>query len=83
MSEDFRHHRVSREIIFVPVPVGGSPELIRQSRPPAYKRNAPTHWRPANKPPTKGERTVNFLHAITRQDEEVRRFMQERRSHAG
>ena len=36
MTENFRHHRVSREIIFVEVPTAGSPKEANCRRPPKY-----------------------------------------------
>ena len=36
---DARHHHAHREIIFVPVPCGGSPETIRQTKPGRYPRD--------------------------------------------
>jgi hypothetical protein len=37
MVENFRHHRASRDVqmIIVPVPCGGSPEPLRRQPPPA------------------------------------------------
>ena len=54
---DGRHHRVNREIIFVPVPVAGSPEPLRQAKPPAYKSTRRAPWQPQTRPPSnrKGE----------------------------
>jgi hypothetical protein len=71
---DGRHHRVSREIIFVEVPVGGSPKEAHRHRPGPYKRDQLGHWRPATRPPNKAEKLARFLDSIRRQDEIVREF---------
>jgi hypothetical protein len=57
MVENFRHHRASRDVqvIIVPVPCGGSPEPLRRQPPSAYKRNQWSPWRPADKPPRLSE----------------------------
>ena len=78
MPRDYRHHH----IVLVPVPVGGV-DFGRQAKPPAYKRNQPTHWRPAQHPPSKAERAARFLDSVARQEQEVRRFLEESRRHAG
>jgi hypothetical protein len=65
---DFRHHRASREIIFVPVPVGGSPEPFREVKPGQFKRNPPTHWRPAQAIPSKGKATLELMRQIAAQE---------------
>jgi hypothetical protein len=75
----YRHHRAhaggpETRIVFVEVPVAGV-DFGRQAKPPAYKRNQPGHWQPRTKPPTKAERTIRFLDAITRQEAEVRAWM--------
>ena len=83
---DYRHHRVSREIIFVPVPVAG-PDFGRHGKPPNYPVQRREAWRPATRPPSKAERSVRLLNAIVRQDEEVREFLRQAREgsrrHAG
>ena len=61
---DRRHHRVSREIIFVPVPVAGSPEPLRQAKPGKYPSTQRQAWRPATRPPNKAAATVNLLRQI-------------------
>jgi hypothetical protein len=76
---DYRHHHV----VLVPVPVeAGSPESIRQSKPPAYKRDRLGHWRPQRDTPArlnKAEALRRLLDAMRRQNEEVRAFMEARR----
>jgi hypothetical protein len=63
---DGRHHRVNREIIFVPVPVAGSPEPLRRAKPPAYKSTRRAPWQPARAIPSnsKGAATVRLLRQI-------------------
>jgi hypothetical protein len=83
---DARHHRAV-QVVLVPVPFeGGSPKSARTVKPGNYPRQDRQPWRPATRPPSKGQRAVNLLNAIVRQDEEVREFMRRARegaSHAG
>jgi hypothetical protein len=76
---DARHHRVSREIIFVPVPFeGGSPKTMREvkrSRP--YPSNQRQPWRRATRPPSKAAATVNLVRRIAEHESAVRDFMQQ------
>jgi hypothetical protein len=76
---DYRHHRASREVqvIIVPVPCGGSPEPLRRQPPPAYPVNRRQPWRPADKPPrlSKAEALKRLLDEFKRQDEIVREMM--------
>jgi hypothetical protein len=67
---DGRHHRVSREIIFVPVevPVVGSPQPLKWSKPPAYPRQDRAPWRPATRPPNKASASKRLLDAIAESD---------------
>ena len=86
MSDSYRHHVATRrEIVFIEVPVAGSPESIRQSKPPAYKRDQLSHWRPQQDIPArlnKAEALRKFLERVSRQNEEVRAFMAEARRRA-
>jgi hypothetical protein len=72
--ENFRHHRASRDVqvIIVPVPCGGSPEPLRHQWSP---------WRPADKPPrlSKAEASKRLFDAINQQEQAVREFMSEAR----
>lgn len=82
---DYRHHTACRErIIFVPieVPVAGSPKSVKGVKPGSYPHQRREAWRPASRPPSKAAATVELLRRIAGQDELVRQFMQERRSHA-
>jgi hypothetical protein len=74
MTENFRHHRASREIIFVEVPCGGSPEPLRRGRPPRYPLSQREPWRPQRAIPAKGkaEALKRLLDEFKRQDEIVR-----------
>jgi hypothetical protein len=81
---DARHHRAhaggpETRIVFVEVPVAGSPKSVKGVKPGQYPRNAPTHWQPRTRPPSKAQRIVNFLDSIARSDAAAREFMQERR----
>jgi hypothetical protein len=56
--------------------VAGSPESLRQIKPPRYPRQQRDHWLPRTKPPTKAERVIEFIRRVQKQDNEVRAFMQ-------
>jgi hypothetical protein len=87
--DDYRHHRVSREIIFVPVPVevpapvevpeAGSQKIGRIMKPryPAQP-DRPAPWRPAQHPPrrlNKAERVVEFMRRCAEQEQDLREYM--------
>jgi hypothetical protein len=63
------------QIVFVEVPVGGSPVPIRRLPPPAYPANQREHWRPQRAIPTKADATANLLRQIVRQEAAVREMM--------
>ena len=75
MADDRRHHRASREIIFVPVPVAGSPAPLNKAKPPHYPRQAHQPWRPAHRPPNKASATVRLLDAISRNEQAAREML--------
>jgi hypothetical protein len=79
VDDDQRHHAV--QVVFVEVPVAGSPEPFPRRPPPAYPSNQRAPWRPQQSIPTsrKGEAVKRLLDAINRQDGEVRAFMAEAR----
>jgi hypothetical protein len=73
--DDFRHH-VAARIVIVEVPSAGSPEPPHRTKPPPYKRGAPTHWRPQTRPPNrKAAGLERMLREFQRQDEIVRDAM--------
>jgi hypothetical protein len=82
---DYRHHRAhaggpaDTRIVFIPVPVAGSPKEAARSRPPKYPANQRQPWRPATRPPNKAQRVANFLDAVTRQGAEIDEFMRQAR----
>jgi hypothetical protein len=55
-------------VVFVEVPVAGSPKSLREVKPGQYKRNPPTHWQPRTRPPS-------LLEAIVRQEAAVRSML--------
>jgi hypothetical protein len=68
---DYRHHTATRDrIIFVEVPVAGSPKQATHPKPPAYPRQGRDHPRL-----TKAQRNANFVRAIATQDADVRRWL--------
>jgi hypothetical protein len=81
MSDSFRHHRASREIILVPVPVAG-PDYGRQHKPGRYPSNQREPWRPQRAIPDrgKGKVLVEFLRRVQKQDAEIREYMRPGRS---
>jgi hypothetical protein len=84
MTASFRHHRASREIIIVPVPVAG-PAFGRQPKPGRYPSNPREPWKPQRDipaKPNKAEALRRFLERVNRQNEEVRAFMAEARRRA-
>jgi hypothetical protein len=72
---DGRHHRVSREIIFVPVPVAGSPAPLNQAKPPRYPSTQRQAWRPQRSIPSKANATVNLLRQIAANEMAVREML--------
>jgi hypothetical protein len=66
---DGRHHRVSREIIFVPVPVAGSPQPLKWAKPPAYPSSRRAPWRPQQTIPSKASASKRLLDAIVRNEQ--------------
>jgi hypothetical protein len=75
MTSDYRHHRVSREIIFVPVPVAGSPAPLNQAKPPRYPVQHHQPWRPAHRPPSKAAATVRLLRSIAENEMAAREML--------
>lgn len=76
---DHRHHRATRDVqvIIVPVPVGGSPAPLHRGKPPRCPSTQRQPWRPADKPPrlSKAEALKRLLEEFKRQDEIVREMM--------
>jgi hypothetical protein len=79
MSENFRHHRASREIVFVavPVPAAGSPAPLNQAKPPRYPSTQREPWRPAQHPPrrSKAQRLVDLMRELDRRAEDARAML--------
>jgi hypothetical protein len=87
MSESYRHHRVTREIVIVPIPFEAGPDWGRRPQPLAYPVNHRQPWRPAQAiPRSKRAASLELARRISRQDLEVRAYMQRAREgvhHAG
>jgi hypothetical protein len=85
MTENYRRHHASREIIFVPVevPVAG-PSWPMTRKPGPYKYTQREAWRPSTRPPSKAEGIGRYLDAIAKQERDVRAFQDAARaaSHA-
>jgi hypothetical protein len=81
MSENFRHHRASRdvEIILVPVPFeGGSPQPFPSRRPPPYPSTQRAPWKPQRFIPAKqrrAEQIVDLLRELDRRAEDARAML--------
>ena len=79
MTEQYRHHRVSREIIFVEVPLGGSPKLARTVKPGPYPVDRRGPWRPRVKPPsrkTEGfKRMLDLMRDLDRRANDARAML--------
>jgi hypothetical protein len=80
---DARHHRASYPpqplIIFVEVPVGGSPAPLRQAKPDKYPRQERAPWKLARSIPVKQRRAQRLIEIMRRLDEreaEARRMLQ-------
>jgi hypothetical protein len=77
-----RHHHAHCDVVFVAVPVAGSPEPLRRQPPPAYPVNQRSHWRPATRPPSrqsKAKRLIEFMRDLDQRTEDARQFMAEAR----
>ena len=72
---DGRHHRVSREIIFVPVPVAGSPAPLNQAKPPRYPSTQREAWRPQQTIPSKASASKRLLDSIIESDAAARNML--------
>jgi hypothetical protein len=57
---DYRHHHAV-QIVFVETPAAGSPQPQRQVKPREFKRDPPTPWRPATRPPAKQRQAAGAL----------------------
>jgi hypothetical protein len=71
-----RHHRASRDVqvIFVPVPQAGSPQPFREVKPKPYPAQRREHWRSQRAIPSnrKALASRRLLDAIIRQEQELR-----------
>jgi hypothetical protein len=84
MSDTYRHHRAhaggpDTRIVFIEVPVAGSPKTLREVKPGSYPVNPPTHWQPRTRPPSKAEVLRRFLDSINRNDAAAREYMKQAR----
>jgi len=72
---DYRHHVARPAVVFIEVPVGGSPAPPNQAKPPRYPHQHRESWRPRTKPPSKAEALRRLLDAINRNDEAARAML--------
>jgi hypothetical protein len=80
MVENFRHHRASRDVqvIIVPVPCGGSPAPLRRGKPPRYPSNHWSPWRPQRSIPSKqrqAERIVKIMRELAKREADARSML--------
>jgi hypothetical protein len=77
---DHRHHRASRDVqvIIVPVPCGGSPAPLHRGPPPAYPRQERAPWKPQRFIPAKqrkAEAIVKIMRELDRRAEDARQML--------
>jgi hypothetical protein len=75
---EFRHHRASREIVFVTIPEAASPKDARRSPPPAYPSTQREHWKPARSIPVKQRqagRLVEIMRDLDRREAHARSML--------
>ena len=80
MSENFRHHRASRDvqIVLVPVPVAGSPQPLKWAKPGRYPQQQREAWRPQRAIPIKqrkAERLVEIMRELYRREADARQML--------
>jgi hypothetical protein len=76
MTDAYRHHHASREIILVPVAYEvGTPRETHRVKPGRYPRDRREAWRPATRPPSKAERVARWLDQWKRQEEAIRELL--------
>jgi hypothetical protein len=83
MSDHYRHHRASRDVQIVLVPVafeGGSPKQAREVKPGHYPHQQREPWRPQRAIPasrkTEGfKRTVDLLRDLARREADARAML--------
>ena len=74
MADDRRHHRVSREIVLVPIVIG-SPEPLKWAKPPAYPSSRRPPWRPARAIPSKASASKRLLDSIIENEAAARNML--------
>jgi hypothetical protein len=74
---DGRHHRASRDvqIVLVPVPVAGSHQPLKWAKPGRYPVQHREAWRPRTKPPSKADDTKRLLDAIIENEAAARSML--------
>jgi hypothetical protein len=77
---DGRHHRASRDvqIVLVPVPVAGSPQPLKWAKPGKYPQQTHEPWRPQRFIPAKqrkAERIVQIMRELDRREADVRAML--------
>ena len=77
MADDRRHHRASREIVFVavPVPAAGSPQPLKWAKPGKYPSTQRQAWLPQRSIPSKANASKRLLDAIVRNEAAARQML--------
>jgi len=80
MTETFGHHRASRDvqIVLVPVPQAGSPQPLKWAKPAKYPVQRREAWRPQRFIPAKqrkAERIVQIMRELDRREADVRAML--------
>ena len=78
MTENFRHHRASRDVqvIVIPVPFeAGSSQPLKWAKPPAYPSTRRAPWQPARTIPSKATATKRLLDSIIENEMAVREML--------
>lgn len=72
----YRHHVATRrEIVFIEVPVAGSPKNARDVKPGRYPHQPREHWTGPPRRNSKADALRRLIENMRRQDEIAREFM--------
>jgi hypothetical protein len=78
MADDRRHHKASRDvqIVLVPVPCeAGSPEPLKWAKPAKYPFTRRAPWQPARAIPSKASASKRLLDSIIENEEAVKSLL--------
>jgi hypothetical protein len=75
---DYRHHVAHPAVIFVPIPVAGSPQPLKWAKPPAYPQQDRRPWQPQRFIPAKqrkAQQLVDLMRELDRRAEDARQML--------